>query len=111
MKNKWIGIVIGLSIFMFLLPGAFAKETVTVYTSLETDEIVKYQDVARRDLPDLEIKILRLSTGDLGARMKAEKDNPQADVIWGWAVTNMEQFIPMGMLEPYRAKGIEKLDK
>ena len=82
-----------------------------LYTSLETDAVVKYQDVARKDLPDLEINIIRLSTGDLGARMKAEQSNPQADVIWGWAVTNMEQFIPMGMLEPYRAKGIEKLDK
>lgn len=111
MKNKWIGVVIGLWVFMFLLPGAFAKESVTVYTSLETDEIVKYQDVARKDLPDLEINIIRLSTGDLGARMLAEKNNPQADVIWGWAVTNMEQFVPMGMLEPYRAKGVEKLEK
>src|SRR5512136_3456665 len=111
MKNKWIGVVIGLWVFMFLLPGAFAKESVTVYTSLETDEIVKYQDVARKDLPDLEINIIRLSTGDLGARMLAEKSNPQADVIWGWAVTNMEQFIPQGMLDPYKAKGVEKLDK
>src|SRR4030042_1167083 len=75
MKNKWIGVVIGLWVFMFLLPGAFAKESVTVYTSLETDEIVKYQDVARKDLPDLEINIIRLSTGDLGARMLAEKSN------------------------------------
>ena len=27
MKNKWIGVVIGLWVFMFLLPGAFAKES------------------------------------------------------------------------------------
>jgi iron(III) transport system substrate-binding protein len=111
MKNRWMGVGIGLLVFLLVLPGAFAKDTVTVYTSLETDEIVKYQDVARQDLPDLEINIIRLSTGELGARMLAEKSNPQADVIWGWAVTNMEQFIPMGMLEPYRAKGIEKLEK
>jgi iron(III) transport system substrate-binding protein len=111
MKGKWMVLLISLLIGLFLSASVIAKDKVTVYTSLETDEIVKYQDVARKDLPDLEINIIRLSTGDLGARMLAEKGNPQADCIWGWAVTNMEQFIPMGMLEPYRAKGIEKLEK
>src|SRR4030042_133609 len=67
--------------------GAIAAEKVTVYTSLETDETVKYLEAARRDMPDLEIDIIRLSTGELGARMLAEKDNHQADLVWGWAVT------------------------
>jgi iron(III) transport system substrate-binding protein len=106
-KVAWMGF---LTIFL-LAPAVFAKEAVTVYTSLETDETVKYLEIARKDMPDLEINIIRLSTGELGARMLAEKDNPQADAIWGWAVTNMEEFIPKGMLVPYRAKGVEKLDK
>jgi len=96
---------------MFVLGTAVAQEKVTVYTSLETDETVKYIELARKELPGLQIDIIRLSTGELGARMLAEKDNPQADCIWGWAVTNTEQFIPMGMLEPYIPKGVEKLDK
>ena len=57
---------------------AGAAQKVTVYTSLETDETVKYLEAARRDLPDMEINIIRLSTGELGARMLAEKDNPQS---------------------------------
>ena len=60
-------------------------------------------------MPDLEINIIRLSTGELGARMLAEKDNPQADVVWGWAVTDMEQFVPRGLLVPYKPKGVERL--
>ena len=109
--NKWTALWIGLASLLFLSTMVMAKEKVTVYTSLETDETVKYLEVARKDLPDLDIDIIRLSTGELGARMLAEKDNPQADCIWGWAVTNMEQFIPAGMVEPYRAKGSERLDK
>ena len=104
-------LMISVVMVMFLSATAIAKDKVTVYTSLETDETVKYLEVARKDLPDLDIDIIRLSTGELGARMLAEKDNPQADCIWGWAVTNMEQFIPHGMLEPYKPKGVEKLDK
>jgi iron(III) transport system substrate-binding protein len=43
--------------------------------------------------------------------MLAEKDNPQADLVWGWAVTNMEEFVPRGMLVPYKPKGVEKLEQ
>jgi len=109
--KKWIGLIISLISVMFMLGTAVAKDKVTVYTSLETDETVKYLELARKELTDLEIDIIRLSTGELGARMLAEKDNPQADCIWGWAVTNTEQFIPKGMLEPYKPKGVEKLEK
>lgn len=111
MKSKWMVLMVSVVIAIFLSGTVIAQEKVTVYTSLETDETVKYLEVARKDLSDLQIDIIRLSTGELGARMLAEKDNPQADCIWGWAVTNMEQFIPKGMLDPYKAKGVEKLDK
>jgi len=110
MKMKRMVWVIGL-VMIVVSATVWAKDSVTVYTSLETDETVKYLEVARKDLPDLEINIIRLSTGELGARMLAEKDNPQADAIWGWAVTNTEQFIPLGMLDPYKPKGVERLDK
>ncbi len=111
MKNRGLILMMGVMMVLFLSGNVIAKDKVTVYTSLETDETVKYLEVARKDLPDLDIDIIRLSTGELGARMLAEKDNPQADCIWGWAVTNMEQFVPKGMVDPYKAKGVEKLDK
>ena len=110
MKRAGLFFIVGI-MAMCLAVTASAAEKVTVYTSLETDETVKYLEAARRDMPDLEINIIRLSTGELGARMIAEKNNPQADLIWGWAVTNMEEFIPLGMIEPYKPKGVEKLEK
>ena len=97
-------------ISLFLLLGtASAKDRVVVYTSLETEETVEYLKVAKKELSDLDIQAIRLSTGELGARMLAERDNPQADCIWGWAVTNMAEFIPKGMLVPYKPKGWEKI--
>ena len=92
------------SVFLFV-GAASAKETVVVYTSLENEEVVEYLKAAKKDLPDLDIQAIRLSTGELGARMLVEKDNPQADLIWGWAVTNMSEFVPKGMLVPYKPKG------
>jgi iron(III) transport system substrate-binding protein len=95
-------------ILYFVLKPPVAKEVV-VYTSLENEEIVEYLEVAKKELPDLNIQAIRLSTGELGARMLAERDNPQADCIWGWAVTNTSEFVPKGMLEPYKPEGWEKI--
>ena len=107
---KKLGLVFVCSLVcVFLLVGvAAAKERVVVYTSLENEEVVEYLKLAKKELPDLDIQAIRLSTGELGARMLAEKDNPQADLVWGWAVTNMSEFIPKGMLVPYKPKGWER---
>lgn len=86
-----------------------AKQTLVVYTSKEPDEIKDYLEIAKKELPDLELEVLRLSTGDLTARLLAEKDNPRADVIWGVAATSMIIFDNHGMLEPYAPKGVETI--
>lgn len=83
---------------------AFAGE-ITVYSSLEDDEITDYLRAAKKDIPDIKVNVLRLSTGDLGARMLAEKSNPKHDVIWGWAVTNMLNPEVQALTEAYKAKG------
>ena len=104
---KKIGfILIAVCVSCVLFSGlAMAKEKVVIYTSLENEEVVDYLKAAKAALPDLDIQAIRLSTGELGARMLAEKDNPQADCVWGWAVTNMEEFIPkknVGALQTQR---------
>lgn len=87
---------------------AFADE-ITVYTALEEEEIAGYVDAAQKAMPDTEINVLRLSTGKLGARLLAEAGNPQADVIWGWAVSAMMDPQILEMLEPYAAEGVDVL--
>ena len=109
MKKLGLFFICGLVSVFILTGAAAAKETVVVYTSLENEEVVEYLKVAKKELSDLDIQAIRLSTGELGARMLAEKDNPQADLIWGWAVTNMSEFVPKGMLLPYKPEGWGKI--
>ncbi|ROR21583.1 iron(III) transport system substrate-binding protein [Comamonas sp. BIGb0124] len=90
--------------------GAAHAGSITVYTSLEEDEIKDYVAAAKKDMPDIDVKVLRLSTGDLGPRILAEAANPRHDVIWGWALTNMLDPRVGSLLEPYAAKGSDKLD-
>ncbi|MEJ2095779.1 MAG: ABC transporter substrate-binding protein [Deltaproteobacteria bacterium] len=107
-KSGWVCVLFLITVFV-LVPSVYAKDRVVVYTSLENEEVVDYLEFAKQQLPDLDIQAIRLSTGELGARMLAERDNPQADCIWGWAVTNMSEFVPKGMLQPYKAKGMDKI--
>lgn len=88
---------------------ATAKDTVVIYTALENEQITDYMTSVNKSLPNLDIKMLRFSTGDISARFMAEKDNMQADVIWGVAATNMLVFKQTGLLEPYAPKGLERI--
>ncbi|RKT27887.1 iron(III) transport system substrate-binding protein [Roseovarius halotolerans] len=91
------------------LGAAASADELTLYTALEEEEIAAYIEAAQKAMPDTEINVLRLSTGKLGARILAEAGNPQADVIWGWAVSAMMDPQILEMLEPYEAKGVDVL--
>jgi iron(III) transport system substrate-binding protein len=99
----------GVCAVALMLTTAAQADEITVYTSYEEDELAAFLEAMKEDLPDLEVNVLRLSTGDLGARMLAEAANPQHDVIWGWAVTHMVDPRILEMLEPYQPAGIEKV--
>ena len=44
------------------------------------------------------------------AKLLAEKDNPQADVVWGLAATSLLLLKAEDMLEPYAPAGLEETD-
>jgi iron(III) transport system substrate-binding protein len=92
-----------------MVTAASAKDVVVVYTAIEPEQITEYMKAVNKTLPNLEVKMLRLSTGDISARFMAEKDNMQADVIWGVGATNMMVFKNAGLLEPYAPKGLERV--
>jgi iron(III) transport system substrate-binding protein len=52
---------------------------------------------------------VRESTGIITARLLAEKDNPQADLVWGTAASSMMVMDNLGLLEPYSPEGIERI--
>ena len=89
--------------------GALAEE-LTVYTAVEAEDLKRYAEMFNADHPDIKINWVRDSTGVITAKLLAEKDNPQADVIWGLAATSLLLFKSEGMLEAYKPAGVEKLD-
>jgi iron(III) transport system substrate-binding protein len=110
LKRSWMVAVLAVAVTALLTVPAFAqKQTVVVYTAIENEQVTEYMKALNKSHPDLDVKMLRLSTGDIAARFMAEKDNMQADLIWGVAATNLLVFKHAGLLEPYAPKGLERI--
>lgn len=90
-----------------LMAGTAMAEAITVYTVYEEDEAAAFLAEAKKALPDLDINMLRLSNGDLIARIIAEQANPQHDVLWGVAVTSLFNPEILKTLEPYKPANID----
>lgn len=89
---------------------AYAQTDLTVYTAVEAVDLERYKATFEAANPDIKINWVRDSTGVMTAKLLAEKDNPQADVVWGLAATSLLLLKGEGMLEPYAPVGVEKLD-
>lgn len=95
--------------FLLLWAGSLTAGELLVYTALEDDEIPRYLALFEKSHPDIEVKIVRDSTGIVTAKLLAEKDNPRADVVWGTAATSLMLCDQAGMVEPYSPKGLERV--
>jgi len=104
------GVAIAAAAIGLLGGKALAATELTVYTAVEAEDLKKYAERFNEDHPDIKINWVRDSTGIVTAKLLAEKNNPQADVIWGLAATSLLLFKGEGMLEPYAPKGLDKLD-
>jgi len=107
MRHLWAGGVLAMAA---LVGTAQAETTLTVYTAIEAEDLKRYADTFNADHPDIKINWVRDSTGVVTAKLLAEKNNPQADVVWGLAATSLLLLKSEGMLEPYAPKGVENLD-
>ena len=87
-----------------------AAGPITVYTALEDDQLERYLADFRANHADIEVNIVRDSTGIITARLLAEKENPQADVVWGVAATSLLVADNEGIIEPYAPAGLDRVN-
>lgn len=93
--------------------GEIAKATegsIVIYTAFEDDQIDKYLESFYTQYPDIDVEVIRESTGTLIAKVIAEKDNPVADVIWGTSASVLLQLEPYGLIKGYTPEGADLLD-
>lgn len=109
--KKQMAACIGLVCTSLMAPLAQAATTLTVYSALEADQVKDYKAAFEKANPDIELRFVRESTGVITAKLLSEKNNPQADVVWGLAATSLMILDQQGMLQGYAPKGVEKLNR
>jgi len=107
-------IILSLAVFGLLVMGAGAQaadgaKAITVYTALEDEQVTEYLADFSRLNPGLTVNVVRESTGIITARLLAEKEQPQADVVWGTAASSMMVLDNLGLLAPYAPAGLDRI--
>jgi iron(III) transport system substrate-binding protein len=92
-----------------LTPALAQKVPLTVYTSMENEQLKIFKDEIEKSVPEADIQWLRDTTGVITARVLAEKASPKADIIFGLAASSLLVFNKEGLLETYKAAGEDKL--
>lgn len=97
--RKLLGLVIGI-----LVGGCFAlgQQVLHIYTALDVDEAKIYIEAFEASHPEINVEWVRLSAGELLARLRAEAGNPQASL---WLGGPSDTFIVAkmdGLLAPYK---------
>jgi iron(III) transport system substrate-binding protein len=85
------------------------RTQLVVHSTLEADNIAEYKKAFEADNPDIEIVWNRDATGIVTARIVAEGERQQADVIWGLAVTSIAKIKSLGLLVPYAPANLAAL--
>ncbi len=85
-------------------------KTLTVYTALPDTELPTYYSEFQKDT-GIKIQSVRLSAGELLARVTAEKNNPQASVWFGGSLDNFVPAGKAGLLEAYQSPELKNIPK
>jgi len=97
---------------LVLIAGCAKKpeSKLTIYTALESEQYPVYLESFEKAHPEINVEVVRNSTGVITAKLLAEKDNPQADLVWGTAATSLMILKQAGILEPYKPAGVERVN-
>jgi len=88
---------------------ATAATKLTVYTALEPEQLAPYKKAFEADNPEITIQWVRDSTGVVTAKLLAEKNNPQADAVWGLAASSLMILDYQNLLEAYAPAGLNQI--
>ncbi len=79
--------------------------SITVYTAFPESEVVYYFNKFTEQT-GIKVDYIRLSAGEMLTRVAAEKDNPQASLMFGGSTDNYIAASEQGLLEAYQSENL-----
>lgn len=83
------------------------SEAITVYSAFPESEVIYYFNKFTEQ-SGIKINYIRLSAGEMLTRVAAEKNNPQASVMFGGSTDNYIAAAEQGLLEPYQSPNLSE---
>ncbi|MGL5151833.1 MAG: putative 2-aminoethylphosphonate ABC transporter substrate-binding protein [Clostridium sp.] len=111
--KKFITIGLIAIISLTTLGGCFngkKEKSINIYTAIEEEYVEKYIEEFNKDYPDINVNIIRDSSGVVAAKLLVEKDNPRADIVWGVPASNALILDKHNMFYPYKSERLDKID-
>ena len=80
-----------------------------IYSAYEEEQVLEYISGFKEEYPDIEVNLIIDSHGIISAKVLSERDNPQADLVWGLSAINIIDLEGKGLLSPYKSKNIDEV--
>jgi iron(III) transport system substrate-binding protein len=106
--KRALALLAGLIGVAALSPGASAQGQITVYCSI-LEEQCRVGVAAFERATGVKVAMVRKSTGETYAQLKAEASNPRADVWWGGPGDPHLQAAEEGLLDAYKSPKLAEL--
>ncbi|MBR6089322.1 MAG: ABC transporter substrate-binding protein [Anaerolineaceae bacterium] len=103
-KNiRMVALVFCLAVVLCTAAAALADSNkLTVYTAFPESEVIYYFNKFTAET-GIQIEYIRLSAGEMLTRVEAEKENPQAALMFGGSTDNYIAAAARGLFEPYQS--------
>lgn len=85
-----------------------SSNELTIYTAFPEAEVAYYIEAFEKET-GIQVNSLRLSAGEMLTRVAAEKDNPQAALMFGGSTDNYISASDQGLLEAYQSSELENV--
>ena len=103
MKRIYSILVCLIALLMIMTSAAFADSNkLTIYTAFPESEVIYYFNKFTQET-GIQIDYIRLSAGEMLTRVEAEKENPQAALMFGGSTDNYIAAVDRGLFEPYQS--------
>ena len=83
------------------------SKELSVYTAFPESEVIYYFNKFEEET-GIKVNYVRLSAGEMLTRVEAEKDNPQATLMFGGSTDNYIAAVDKGLLEAYQSPNLSK---